>query len=135
MKTTLVLAALLLAATAMPAFAADKTDGNVCLYRRDVDGWGSRDAHSMIVNDRFGRKFLLTLSGICNDLDFSFGAGFRPLGMAGGPCVDRGDRVIMRGGGAMGHEACWVNKILRYTPEMQAADKLARQNKQPLAAY
>jgi len=134
MKTTLVLAALLLAATAMPALAADKTDGNVCLYRHDVDGWGSRDAHSMIVNDRFGRKFLLTLVGSCSDLNFSMGAGFRPLGM-GGPCVERGDHVIMRGGGAMGHEVCWVGKIMHYTPEMQAADKLARENKQPLAAY
>jgi hypothetical protein len=130
MKTKLILAALLLA-TAAPALAADN---DVCLYRRDIDGWGSRDAHSMIVNDRFGRKFLVTLSGICSDLDYSLGAGFRPLG-AGGPCLERGDHVVMRGAGAMDHGVCWVNKILRFTPEMAKADKDARAAKQPLASY
>jgi hypothetical protein len=131
MKTKLILAALFLAATAAPAFAAGN---NVCLYRNQIDGWGARDDHSMIVNDRFGRKYLVTLSGICSDLNYSFGAGFKPLG-AGGPCLERGDHVIMRGGGAMDRGVCWVNKILPYSPEMQKADKEARANKQPLTAY
>jgi hypothetical protein len=130
MKTKLLLAALLLAATAAPAFAS----GDVCLYRRDYDGWGSRDDHSMIANDRFGRKFLLTLQGSCHDLKFGIGLGFRPLGGIGGPCIERGDHVVVSGGGAMG-DVCWIGKVLRYTPEMQQADKLARENKQPLTAY
>lgn len=144
MKPQIILAALLLASA--PAFAADNppppannaAGGSVCLLHHDVDGWGARDRHSMIVNDRFGRKYLISLQGLCDDVDFAFGAGFRPLGgMAMGTCVDRGDRVILRGGGAMDsrNSTCWVSKVQLYTKEMEAADKLARANKQPLAAY
>ncbi len=143
MKAKYFLSAVLLAA---PAFAADPPPANsppanssVCLRHADVDGWGSRDRHSMVVNDRFGRKYLVSLSGLCNDVDFAFGAGFRPLGGASaGTCVDRGDRLVLRGGGVMNgrdNSTCWVSKVQLYTKDMEAADKLARQNKQPLAAY
>jgi hypothetical protein len=146
MKTILTLAVLLAAAT--PALAEDTAPAqpasrpaqtSVCLRHHDVDGWGARDKHSMVVNDRFGRKYLVSLNGLCDDLNFAFGAGFRPLG--GGPnfgsCVDRGDRVVMGGGGAshMSSQTCWVGKVQLYTKDMEAADKLARANKQPLAAY
>jgi hypothetical protein len=144
MKTQIILAALLLASA--PAFAADNppppatssAGGSVCLRHHDVDGWGSRDKHSMIVNDRFGRKYLISLAGLCDDVDFAMGAGFRPLGgMSLGTCVDRGDRVVLRGGGAFDsrNSTCWVSKVQLYSKEMEAADKLARANKQPLAAY
>lgn len=142
MKTKLFLAALLLAS---PAFAADDSappatpaKTSVCLQHSDVDGWGARDKKSMIVNDRFGRKYLVTLNGICDDVDFAFGAGFRPPGgvPSWGMCVDRGDRVVLRGGGAMPHnDTCWVNKVVPYTKDMEAADKQARANKQPLPAF
>lgn len=133
MKTKMILAALVLAASATPAFAAD----NVCLMHRDVDGWGARDDHSMVVNDRFGRKYLVSLAGVCSDLNWAFGAGFRSLGgNFPGSCVERGDHVIMRGGGAtFPHSTCWVTKVQPYTPDMQAADRAARANHQPLNAY
>lgn len=143
MNSKIFLAALLLGGT-VPAVAAD-TDAApaapkkeyVCLRYHDVDGWGTRDKHSMVVNDRFGRKYLVSLNGICDDLNYAFGAGFRPIGgVAAGGCVDRGDRVVM-GGGGVSHIAntCWVNKIQNYTKDMEAADRLARENKQPLATY
>ncbi|HWU56208.1 MAG TPA: DUF6491 family protein [Rhizomicrobium sp.] len=144
MKTRLFLAAMLAVLAAGPAAAADapgkNANTNICLRHADVDGWGSRDRHSMIVDDRFGRKYLVNLAGLCDDLDFAFRAGFRPLGGVAmmGSCVERGDRLIMRGGGvgpAGGGNTCWVNKVQLYTKDMEAADKLARQNKQPLAAY
>jgi hypothetical protein len=133
MKTKLILAALLLAATAVPSFAAD----SVCLYHRDVDGWGARDDHSMIVSDRFGRRYLVSLAGVCSDIHWAFGAGFRsPGGNFPGSCVDRGDQLIVRGGGVtFPHSTCWVTKVQRYTPEMQEADKVAKSNHQPLNAY
>jgi hypothetical protein len=143
MKTKLFLAALLLAS---PAFAADDTappadkpaNTSVCLRHSDVDGWGSRDKKSMVVNDRFGRKYLVSLAGLCDDVDFAFGAGFRPLGgtPAWGTCVERGDRLVLRGGGAMPHnDTCWVTKVQPYSKDMEAADKQARANKQPLPAF
>jgi len=136
MKHGIFLAALALA-LAVPAFADDPAPAKsyTCLHYKDVFGWGARDKHSMIVDDRFGRKYLVSLQGICSDLDFSLGMGFRPLGR-GGFCVERGDHVIMGGGGASPVQGtCWVTKVQYYTKDMQEADKLARANKQPLAEY
>ncbi len=119
MKTKLALAALLLAATAAPASAAD----DMCLMHSYVDGWGSHSDHAMIVNDKFGRKYLITLAGYCADLDFSMAVGIRSLGGNADSCVERGDRIVMRGGGVTGPDACWITKIERYTPEMEKAYK------------
>lgn len=135
MRIKLFLAALVLAAAAAPAYAADNY---VCLRNHDVDGWGARDKHSMVVNDRFGRKYLLTLNGICDDLNFAFGMGIRSLGgMNMGTCVERGDRIVMRGGGVgpVANNTCWVQKVQLYTKDMEQADRLAKQNRQPLNAY
>jgi len=142
MKTKYILAALVTAITAAPAFAADTAPAptankNVCLMHRDIDGWGSRDDHSMVVDDRFGRKYLVSLAGVCSDIDWAMGAGFRSVGgNFPGSCVERGDHVILRGGSmAFPHSTCWVTKVQPYTPEMQLADKTAKANRQPLNAY
>ncbi|MDE2181724.1 MAG: hypothetical protein KGJ78_01745 [Alphaproteobacteria bacterium] len=125
MKTKFLTAALLLAAMAAPAFAANQT----CLQRNQIDGWGARDDHSMIVNDIFGKKYLLTLAGLCSDINFSMGVGIRSLGPTNGTsCVDRGDHIVMRGVGVMPHnDTCWIQKIEPYTPAMEKADKAARE--------
>ena len=129
MKIVLLAATLFLAVAAAPASAAD----DACLMHRDIDGWGAHGDHAMIVNDRFGRKYLVSLAGLCSDLNFSFGVGIRsPIGTTFG-CVERGDKIVMRGGGAMGrNDVCWITKIERYTPEMEKAYKAeleAKKNK------
>jgi hypothetical protein len=119
MKTVLFAATLFLAAAAAPALASD-----VCLMRHDVDRWSTRDNQSMVVDDRYGRKYLLSLTGMCSDLNFSFDMAIHPPTGMGDVCVDRGDRIVMRGGGALPHnDSCWITKVERYTPEMQAAYK------------
>ena len=135
MKTVLLAATLFLAA-AVPAVAASavaapaSTTDNSCLMHNYVDGWGTRGDHELVVNDRFGRKFLLTLAGYCTDLDYSMAVGIRSPGGGGYSCVERGDKIVMRGGGAMrGPSACWVTKIERYTPEMEKAYKAALEAK------
>ncbi|MGA7674315.1 MAG: DUF6491 family protein [Rhizomicrobium sp.] len=118
MKTVLFAGTLLVAAAA-PAFAAPAAD-NTCLMRQYVDGWGTRGDHTLVINDRFGRKYLASLAGYCVDLDFAMSVGIRSPG-GGNYCVDRGDRIVMRGGGAMGGDSCWITKIERYTPDMEKA--------------
>lgn len=150
MKTNLILAAAALAGAVLgalstaPLWAADPAPpaqpakkSDVCLRYSDVDGWGTRDKKTMVVSDRFNRKYLVGLSGLCDDIDFALGAGFRAPAGANIGCVSRGDRLVMVGGGVsrVGNNTCWVNKIQAYTKEMQAADRLARENKQPLASY
>ena len=137
MKTILTLAVLLMATA--PALAEDAAPPApakpyICLRHNEVDGWGARDKHSMVVNDRFGRKYLVGLRGLCDDLNFSLGAGFQPVGGGAWSCVDRGDRVVMSDS-ITRMSACWVDKVQLYTKDMEAADKLARANKQPLATY
>lgn len=140
MKSKIILAAAFLAAaTAFPAAAEEATKPYVCLRHNDFDGWGSRDNHSMVANDRFGRKYLISLSGLCSDLNWSFGVGFRGPGhfSVPGTCIERGDHVVMRGGGAErgAGDTCWVTKVQLYTKDMEMADKMAREQKQPLATY
>ena len=144
MRAKLILAALAMGAASAPAFAADAAatpnntpNANVCLEQRFIDGWGTRDNHSLVVNDRFGRKYLVSLAGLCSDVNWAFGAGFRSIGgNFPGSCVERGDRLILRGGGvSFPHSTCWVTKVQLYTPDMQQADKLARENHQPLNSY
>lgn len=130
--TKYIAAALLLAAVAAPAFAGNN---DACLMRRYIDGWGARNDHSMVVNDRFGRKYLLNLTGVCDDINFAMGVGIRSLGGAPDTCVERGDHIIMRGGGAFPHSTCWVSKIQVYTPEMEKADREARATHQPMPTY
>ena len=138
MKNTFILAAAVLLAAAVPASAADtapaKAASHVCLQRSHIDGWGARDKKSMIIDDIFGKKYLLNLAGACDDLQFSMAAGVKGFG-GPGMCVERGDKIVMRGGGVGMHGPCWVTKVQYYTPEMAAADKAAREAKQKLPAY
>lgn len=141
MKIKLFLATAFLVAA--PAIAADNgpaAPGNqVCLRHDEIDGWGARNDHSVIINDRFGKKYLVKLEGICNDLNFSFGMGIRPFGHvpAFGTCVERGDRIVMRGGGAtrMDSNSCWVTGVQAYTKDMEKADRFAHDNHKPLPTF
>jgi len=124
MKITIIAAVLLMAASAAPALA-----GKDCLLNRDVDGWGTRDAHTLIVNDRFAHKYLVSVAGWCQDLDFSMGISIRSWG-GGDSCVDRGDHIIVHGADTMDrHALCTITKIERYTPEMEKAYKLSLEAK------
>ncbi len=124
MKIKLIAAAVTLAAMSAPALAdGNSHDNGVCLMRRDIDGWGAHGDKAVVINDKFGRKYLLSLAGLCSDLNWAFGVGVQGFGGAS-TCVDRGDHIVMRGGGTIGHNnACWVTKVERYTPEMEKAYK------------
>ncbi|MDE2112270.1 MAG: hypothetical protein KGJ79_14090 [Alphaproteobacteria bacterium] len=125
MKAFVISVALLLATAAAPSFAKD----DVCLMHRFVDGWGAHGDHAMVVNDKFGRKYLVSLAGLCDDINYAWAAGFRSLVGNVDSCVERGDKVIMRGGGVLGHDVCWVTKVERYTPEMEKAYREALEAK------
>jgi len=132
MKTILVSAALLLTA-AVPAWAETPAPAgdNTCLLHRYVDGWGAHGDHAMVVNDKFGRKYLLSLAGVCSDINYAFGVGIvSPMGDTGDFCVERGDKIVMRGGGvSQVPAACWVTKVEPYTPDMEKAYRAAQEAK------
>lgn len=127
------LLAIAFAALAVPACAGDSAPEapakqNVCLQRHRIDGWASRDAHTLVVSDIFRKKFLLTVNGWCQDLDFSMGLSFHTPGGGDYTCLDRGDYVVPHGGGVMPARGarCYITKIEAYTPQMEAAYREAK---------
>jgi hypothetical protein len=122
MKVAIIVTALLLTASAASA-------RDVCVERQNIDGWGARDAHSLVVNDRFGKKYLLTVAGWCQDFDFSFGISFHGFGGNEFTCLERGDTIVPHGGGAMGLRGarCSITGIEAYTPQMEKAYREAKE--------
>jgi hypothetical protein len=116
------------AAAALLLTAGAASASEPCLQRDHIDGWGARDAHSLIVNDRFGKKYLLSVSGWCQDLDFSLGLGIHSFGGNGMSCLSRGDWIVPHGGATppMRGTRCTITKIEAYTPEMEKADREAK---------
>ena len=131
MKTVILTGALLLAA--VPAFAGTEgdaahkanTSGEACLFNRNVDGWGARDEHSLVINDSFGKKYLVKVAGACFDLPWAWSISVRTLGHMDS-CVQRGDYVIPRGPSVMRGERCIITSIQPYTKDMEKADEEAR---------
>lgn len=115
----------------LPAMAQDRAapvekstaQPNICLDRSRIDGWAARDAHSLVVSDIFRKKFLVTVNGWCQDIDFSFGIRFVSPAGAAFTCLDRGDYVVPHGGGVIPVRGarCYITKIEAYTPQMEAA--------------
>lgn len=129
MKKLFVIPAIVCTALGGVAFAADAPKSSappekiICLQRNQIDGWGARDNHSLVVNDIYGKKYLLTLSGWCQDFDVSMGISFHSV--IGNPamCLARGDYVVPHGGAALPSPGtrCMITGIERYTPEMEKA--------------
>jgi hypothetical protein len=118
-------------AVAIAAFYVAATGayaGESCLQMNMIDGWGAHDAHSVVVNDRYGKKYLLTLDGWCQDVDFAFGLSVHSFGGNDLSCVSRGDWVVPHGGAAMPAPGarCYISKIEPYTLEMEKAYREAK---------
>lgn len=120
---------LLYAVAALLIGAGPAWSSGACLMRDQIDGWGARDAHTLVVNDRFGKKYLLTVTGWCQDIEYGFGMSFRgPIGSTSHTCLERGDTVVPHGGGAspaLGAR-CTITGIEPYTPEMEKAYRDAK---------
>ena len=124
----LVLAAAALAASTLagvPARAADAPTDRPCLQIGQVYDFkpvpGNR---SLIVIDRFRKKYKVSFMGICPDLQLNLGLAFKSFGAGRLSCLERGDQVIARDP-AMPLNRCPINKIEYYTPAMEQADAAA----------
>jgi hypothetical protein len=79
---------------------------------------------SLIVIDRFRHKYKLSFMGVCQDLQFNFGLGFRSHGSGRLSCITKGDDVIANDP-AIPFHTCPVQKVEAYTPDMERADAAA----------
>lgn len=99
-----------------------------CLQRSMIGGWGARDSHTLVVDDNFGKKYLLTVAGWCQDLEFGMGLSIHSTFGNAASCISRGDWVVPHGGGVIPARGarCTITKIELYTKEMEKAYRDAK---------
>ncbi len=117
--------ALLLAATAAAVAAPARTPG-VCLRQDRVQGWNVLNDSTLIVTDRVGKKFRVSLTGACHDLQFLTALRFKSFSGSGLACLIRNDTVDAALPGDHGPpQRCRITEVQDYTAAMENADEMA----------
>ena len=127
MTRSVVIAALLLAAA--PAFAQSPAPSPTqaeptCLRQGYIYDFkpvpGNR---SLVVIDLARKRYRLNFMGVCYNLQYHLGLGFKTHGVGSLSCVSKGDQVIMRD--VVGPNWCVIKDIQAQTPELDKADAMA----------
>jgi len=106
--------------------AATAAPTGVCLRQDMVQGWNVLNDSTLIVTDRVGKKFRLSLAGACHDLQFLTGLRFRSLSGSGLSCLTRDDAVDAALPGDRGPpQRCLITEVQEYTAAMENADEMA----------
>jgi hypothetical protein len=118
------------AAIASPPDSVPPEDfsARACLRYDQIWNWKALDQRTLIVEDNFHKKFKVELLGYCGNLTFKEQLAFRSPGGTQLSCVSPGDTVISREIGT-GQLRCPVRRVITYTPEMERADALAKEQK------
>ena len=115
----------LFAATGAAEAAPAGTQG-VCLRRDMVQGWNVLNDSTLIVTDRVGKKFRVSLTGACHDLQFLTALRFRSFSGSGISCITRNDTVdAMLPGDHGPPQRCRITEVQDYTAAMENADEMA----------
>ncbi len=103
--------------TATPAFAS-----GACLQYGSIYNFKALDDKTLIVEDEVHNKFKVSLLGVCPELTFKEGIGFKTFGphMAL-TCVSGGDSIVTRDAG-IGGQRCPIRSVTPYTADMAKAD-------------
>ena len=118
----IVLALSLCATTA--ALAAPAAPGEICLQQDRIGDWAVLNDTRLIVVDKTGKKFRLSLSGACRGLQVRTTLQFRPNGS--NLCLAPGDGVVASlPGYPESSERCLIAGIDEYTAAMENADQIA----------
>jgi hypothetical protein len=115
-KTILIAAGLSVLMTA-PVFAS-----STCLEYGNIYNFNALDDRTLIVEDYSHNKFKVSLMGVCPELPFKEGIGFKSFG----PhmmltCVSSGDDIVTHSFG-IGRQRCPIRSVTAYTPDMAKAD-------------
>ena len=91
-----------------------------------IQGWKVLNDSTLVVTDRVGKKFRLSLTGACHDLQFQTALAFKPFGGSGLSCLTRNDAVLVSlPGYDSPPERCLISRIDDYTAAMENADETA----------
>lgn len=114
----IVLIPVLLAST--PLAAAPK----ICVRQDRIADWAVPSDTKLIVVDKAGQKFRLSLTGACRGLSLRTTLTFRAAGTAA--CLARNDGVVASlPGYPEPAERCLIAEIDEYTAAMENADQMA----------
>lgn len=83
---------------------------------------------SLVVIDRARKRFRLNFMGVCTNLQYHLGLGFKTHGVGSLSCVAKGDQVVMRD--AVGPNWCVIKDIQYQTPALDQSDAAAAAAKQ-----
>jgi hypothetical protein len=110
------LCSLLLAGAALAAPAsAQPQQQQQCLRQNMVNGWKVVDDRTLIVDDRVGRKYIISLAKGCHDLNWPMRMGFTSSSGFGLGCIERNDFVSVPANEAYISQRCLINDVQPYT--------------------
>ncbi len=126
MKHLLSLAAILAIGMVSSAAAQPSSSAQTCLSQNKVDGWKVIDDRTLIVNDRLGRKYKLSLARGCHDLQFPMRLGFSADTGFGLSCLQRHGYVFVPANGPNFAQRCLIEDVQPYTAQMQHDDAVTK---------
>lgn len=104
--------------------SAPATAAPSCLEIGEIWNWDAPNDRTVIVEDNWHQKFKLTLMTKCINLTFKDRVEFKLIGeYTRLACISKGDEVLVHDPGMP--QRCPIVDVVRYTPEMEKADKAA----------
>ena len=86
-----------------------------CLRQDMVDGWTVVNDRTLIVTDRVGKKFTLSLAPGCRNLKFNLRLAFDAFGRTGLSCLARNDFVLVPPSGGDPGQRCLIAGVEAYS--------------------
>jgi len=113
----------------LPANAQPAAPMPACLRQDLVRGWDVVNDRTLIVTDRVGKKFTLSLMPGCHDLKFNERLAFKAFGGTRLSCLGRNDYVLVPPGAGDVAQRCFIADVQVYPAAAQPADAAAAPSK------
>ena len=101
---------------ATPA-AAQPAQTQACLAKNMVQGWKVVNDQTLIVNDRVGRKFTVTLARGCRDLKWPDRLGWTASNGFATGCIQHNDFLYVPANGPDISQRCLIEDVQPYTDQ------------------
>lgn len=108
------LCAVLVISLSAPSLAQPAQSGKVCLRQDMVNGWDVVNDKTLIVTDRVGKRFTVSLMPGCLDLKFNERLGFKAFSGLGLSCLGRNDYVLVPSSAGLRSQRCFISDIQAY---------------------
>ncbi len=119
MKYLLSASAILFAACAVVATpaAAQPAQTQACLAKNMVDGWKVVNDQTLIVNDKVGRKYTVTLARGCRDLKWPDKLGWSASNGFAIGCIQHNDFLYVPANGPDISQRCLIEDVQPYADQ------------------